>query len=167
MKCRHIKKYLPLYSGDDLNPVMFWLIRQHLKKCPSCRIDLKELQQTQQITTEAIRSHNIQINNHGIWNEIVYRLSHNTIIKTKSKNKNISFWHKLVPGLIGLVILVIIVFVTEQSGIKKPAVDQAMHNGDPVPVVEDVTDPHVTVMTFKTNDPKITIVWFFKDNPQS
>lgn len=166
MTCHDAREKLPLYSGGELPLRLKSKIRGHLNRCEACRVELGKIQRTRQLMSEAYGAMQVEPPDDRFWEQVLYRLPRRDTEDARAKTRRAKkVTGRLVPVLAGLAaIAVILVF-----GIRRPGMeimDPITRPPATVPLVEGA-EPGVTVMTFQTEDPKMTIVWFFEDQDQS
>ena len=161
MSCEKVKKQLPLYVGNDLSLLSRMRVSMHLVHCTACAAELDKYAAIRQVTTQTLSTLDIEYDD--IWHSVLYRLPErkpysapSTMAKTRRRFRTVSY------VLAGVAVLFIALFVNYRSHEKEEIVDANVQNKASLPVVEYVDKPGVTVMTFKTKDPKMTIVWFFE-----
>lgn len=76
-------------------------------------------------------------------------------------------WRTWSPVMIGFAtVLIFSLWLKPERQVPEPSL-RAKSAIYEVPVVEEVFQEGVTVMTFETRDPKIKVVWFFKENSEN
>jgi hypothetical protein len=164
VKCQNVQKLLPLFSGGDLRGLRRNRIRLHIERCESCRKDLVRFQKTREWAGQAIRQKELSISHDSCWEQILYKLPRNATKRSKTAaEKKYSPFHRIVPLLIGAAAILIMLLMGDVG----PFINRRTEQPEPIvrnlPVVENVNKPGVTVMTFQTDDPRVTIVWFFEE----
>ena len=170
MKCRDIEDLLFLYSGGDLSRWKQFIVRNHLQNCENCRLELGKLQRTRDIVTDALRQEETANVDSQLWERVLYRLPKGSTDKdrgTRTERTIPSVLHRLAPALAGIAIFLIIVLIRFIPPLHKQNRGPSMPSSSHIPVVESVNKSGITVMTFKTDDPKVTIVWFFEEESKS
>lgn len=159
MKCHHVSKLLPLYAGNDLGRFRSAAVRRHLTACQPCRRELKELEAARCIAADAVRTRAASVRDIELWQDVVCALPRRegTLESVPIHKKGTP--QSLAPLLIGAA-AVVIALLFHEGRRAQPSTRPEIAE---LPVVESVDEPGVTVMTFQTDDPKVTIVWLFKD----
>jgi hypothetical protein len=128
----------------------------HLKTCSHCSSEVNDYQKIQKTFKKVFQSEMVPIENlSGIWEGI------------ETKINNIPDNHffgvsKYIMGAVGGVVTATIVGITLLLGIFKNETYVTHHIHDnSYPVIEEIKDKNVVVMTFETEDPHTTIVWIF------
>lgn len=143
-----------------------WIAVNHLRSCPECQSELDKLRIATALVHEVIQDDE-PVTSDSIWDDVRLRIAGERIAESTRRPKaRRPRFHNWVPALIGITALFILFLVGERMG---PIENQSMNNEitSNIPVVEHVDKPGVTVMTFKTDDPKVTIVWFFEEENES
>ncbi|MBN2414840.1 zf-HC2 domain-containing protein [bacterium] len=161
MKCHHVRTLLPLCAGNDLDRFRSGAVRRHLASCPSCRKELEELQAARILAADAVRTRAAGVRDTDVWQDVVYALPRREMSVRPSPVKKAGALHRLIPIFIGTAMVVVALLFHEGGQLRRGS--SPPHIAE-LPVVESVDEPGVTVMTFQTDDPKVTIVWLFKDD---
>ena len=166
MKCHNVEQAMPLYIGGDLAGFMESRVRQHIEHCDSCRKELAKYQATLNLARASLKRKELSVSHDSLWEQILYRLPRDNRNGSKvvpvKKSRPV---YRLVPAVLGAAVIIILLLMGDGG----PFRTEFLEPPQPVaarqyPVVEQ-TDPGVTVMTFQTDDPKVTIVWFFQKEP--
>ncbi|MBN2244748.1 MAG: zf-HC2 domain-containing protein, partial [Candidatus Aminicenantes bacterium] len=67
MKCKRIRKMLPLFIGSDLSSRKMSLIRSHLERCRSCRMEYERYVKSKEVLTGWMQEKEAE------WNECEWR----------------------------------------------------------------------------------------------
>ena len=159
MKCNSIEPLLSAFAADELSIIKRWVIRFHVKRCKSCCEELSLYQKTRAQVRRVLQNKAQELPQEAIWPQIEARVEIIRKSHQKRERKTVhKIWKKAIPALAGVIVLLLSLWIHHA----KQAPDQEILK--PVlPLVEDFYKPGVTMMTFETDDPKISIVWFFKD----
>ncbi len=165
MKCKYVTNYLPSFIGKEIPWWKRLIIQHHLQSCESCRLEFIKLKKTRDLSVQYLNHRQMIIDDDTLWESILSQLPEEKSKKTqlikKSKQRRSSI-QKWIPAIVGIPIIILIVIMSILY--KKPQQqEQQENNAINYPVIEGVNKPGVTVMTFKTSDPKFTIVWFFEE----
>jgi len=159
MKCSFIRKNLPLYAGNDLNFVYARVITIHLARCKSCRKEYEAIQRTRDWAVHELQKETYTVSDSDLWQDLVYRLPREAPgYSVKRKRFRAETRKKLAACLAVFTGLAVVIF----SLLQHATDSQNIKSGRAVPVIASIEDPDVTVMTFATDDPSVTIVWFVK-----
>lgn len=171
-KCNNEKK-LALYAGGDLPGWEKWRMSRHLRRCARCREELAVWQATRSVYVRGLMHQTPATPAPDFLQRLRPRITGPTAPARRRKAAP-AFWPpRLRPALyvtLAAVFAFAGVFMLRRSAFQrsdaKPvqadlAGRQAVKMS--IPVVENVRMPGYTVMTFQTSDPKIKIVWFFKN----
>ena len=159
MKCKSIEALLSAYAAEELNAIQRWIVHRHVRQCNACCAELSSYQRTQAQVRTVLQGKSENRPHEAIWPQVQTRVE---IVQKAQKRRGIqtvpTIWRKAILVLAGVFILLISLWIHHA----KQAPDQEILK--PVlPLVEDFHEPGVTMMTFETDDPTLSIVWFFKD----
>ena len=169
MNCKKTDKFLPLYAGGDLPGWRQLYTRLHLRRCEACRLELNRLKKSNRLFSSALEQKDLKMPAAQMWENIRNQLPEAPPSRVEIIARKKVLIRKPAFAIAGFTIIMLAVLfiktgnflnLSEESSITKNAVGEVTQN---YPIVEDV-DPNITVMTFQTDDPKIKIVWFFKDD---
>lgn len=166
MKCDQVKNKLYLHVTNDLPWYWQSRVEKHLRKCKLCQKEMQVIIASQHLTVNSVKSKQIDITGNEIWDPVHLALSdkktrHFRPVWTQAF-LNAKWQWKLLLGA-GIPFLVLGLLLWDQIFLRNDQPSKLEATVIEVPIVEDV-EPGVTVMTFATADPKIKIVWFFKEN---
>ena len=165
MTCKRVKKWLPLYVGDELGPWRRRVVEHHFRCCHACAREHAHLAKSRNLVSGALLSQSGSVSGDALWKHVLSGLRRERPASDKPHRIS-SPWRVAVPALVGAALVCIVTFLGERLPDQK-----SLHRNEegsiPIPVVESVNQPGVTVMTFLTDDPKVTIVWFFEEEPNS
>lgn len=175
MKCNKILPLLSRQIDSDLNWVQRKMVFYHLSRCEACASELRLMQRTSNLTRSAMTVADQSLQDTDLWEAIEEELpktdpceAADTAFpaerqKVLTSPAGARSWKKWSPAVVGLAVLLIfsLWLKPRQTGILSPDSPEAQISE--LPVVEEVFNEGVTVMTFKTSDPKITVVWFFQE----
>ncbi|NQT24431.1 zf-HC2 domain-containing protein [candidate division KSB1 bacterium] len=160
MKCKSIEKMLSAFAADELNFIQKGRVRWHVRRCESCCAELSVYTKTREQVQATLRTQNENLSDEPIWPQIGSRVK---IIRNSQKKSGARIvplvWRKAVPVLAGAFVLLISLWIHHARQSPAPEILRSV-----LPLVEDFHEPGVTMMTFETDDPTISIVWFFKDD---
>ncbi|MBC8180827.1 hypothetical protein H8E88_06860 [candidate division KSB1 bacterium] len=186
MNCYKVQKLLYLYSGYDLSKWKMNRVANHLSSCKTCESELERIQKAMELTVKYVEPKQGESVRESMWqniqNEIKpYRAIQEQTIYSVFVDEALSFvssvlnFFRLRPLKIklgfaasALVILAAIILFQTQSPDKEAKIfaEQKPHSPalEQYPTVEKVEKPGVTVLTMKTDNPRIKVVWFFDEN---
>lgn len=154
MNCEQIKQALPLYSGGELKGRESRRVRKHLSTCGSCRLELEKLNGIRSVSVDALSA--LQPESSDLWEELLYKLPKRDPAPERKVKPLVRY---AIPVLAGCALILFLLLSRDLSRIENSDTIAAAR----VPVLEEVDMENVTVMTFQTDDPKITIVWIVED----
>jgi predicted anti-sigma-YlaC factor YlaD len=166
MKCEKIQEYLPLYVGRELTWWKKLIVHNHLIKCKNCHLEYNKLNKVKNLTKKSIAVQPVPNIDTQFLEKIILNLKKQ---KEQKRHHRKTFKDpriiikRTVPALVGLVLLLLVLILGDDYYLKKYHKIKSIDESISYPVVEAVHKPNVTVMTFKTDNPKITIVWFFEE----
>lgn len=163
MNCRYFQKQLALFIGGELSSKKEKVVQDHLDRCIKCRNHFESLRISGNTFSKAIRDQSIPILDTGFTENVI-----NRIFETQSVSAVLSGIRrpKLAWALSAIAVAVVFLFFLMLGDrFKLKSEKDTFTSPRTLPLVEKA-EPGVTVMTFTTDDPKITIVWFFQDNNQ-
>lgn len=170
MKCQKVKNLLPLYCGGELPWLKNIVVGRHIHSCEECGAELQRLKRMSEVVIQSLRDKEVTDFDESFWEWVLFRLpkeraaQESFLIKDK---KQIWSFRKIVPALIGAAAILVALFIGYSRRLLWHDLGSENDATLNYPVVENVNKPGVTVMTFKTDDPKITIIWFFEEEPNS
>jgi len=152
MNCQRSRQWLPLAAGGDLPNLRRWLLNRHLKHCGPCQKALTRLETVNALAAEALAA--APPDSPSLAEAVLLGLppAKRRIIKESTGRRS---WRFALPAMAAAVTLALL--MVQRQPTRLPEVYQHL------PVVVEAPE-NTTVMTFKTDDPKITVVWFFKNN---
>jgi hypothetical protein len=160
MKCKRIQKWLPLHAGRDLDGIRGRLVERHLAGCADCRSECDTLVSVRRISRQALLSRMIKSGSVH-WSGLAARLEN---MPESIDRKTVRHKHfRLAFNAVGMILAVLIILWTRHTPQKKAQSDYLNLKKQLPPIVEAVHMEHVTLVTFETNNPHLTIVWFFQD----
>ncbi len=165
MECKHVMDYLPSFIGKEIPWWKQLLVQRHLQSCKKCQLELIKLKKARDLSVQFLNRKQTTIADNTLWEDILPVLPEEKSKKTqliKKPNQRRSPILKWIPAIAGIPIIILIVIINNLY--KEPQQQKQQENNSiNYPVIEGVNKPGVTVMTFQTSDPKITIVWFFEE----
>ncbi len=157
MKCKKVKRLLPLYAGNDLSLRMASVVKSHLSGCPECRREYKVYIQSLQEIKGWLKSERIDWDE-AEWQQSVKRAAAGKI----TQKKTLAPWPFKPAWALGfmMVISIIISFfwlrpslLRERPGLQPDAV--AIKQTSPQEVVE---------MTLVSRETGLKVKWFLNKN---
>ena len=157
MNCQRSRQWLPLAAGGDLPPLNRWLLNRHLKHCGPCRQALTQIETVNALAAKALAAKALAADpTHGpsLAEAVLFGLppAGGRIIKKTTGRRS---WRFALPAMAAAAALTLLMVHRQPARLPEGCHD--------LPVVVDAPE-NTTVMTFKTDDPKITVVWFFQND---
>jgi len=157
MKCKKIKRLLPLYAGNDLSLRMASAVKSHLSSCPECRREYKVHIQSLQEIKEWLKSERINWDE-AEWQQSVKRAAAGKI----AQKKTLAPW-PFKPvwalGFMTVILIVISIFwlgpslFRERSGLQ-PDTD----------VIKQTSSQEVVEMILVSRETGLKVKWFLNKN---
>jgi len=157
MKCKKIKRLLPLYAGNDLSLRMASAVKSHLSSCPECRREYKVYIQSLQEIKEWLKSERIDWDE-AEWQQSVKRAAAGKI----TQKKTLAPW-PFKPvwalGFMTVILIVISIFwlwpslFRERSGLQPDAA-----------VIKQTSSQEVVEMTLVSRETGFKVKWFLNKN---
>ena len=169
--CKHEAK-LVLFAGRELPWWQNWRMALHVRFCSRCQHALAELQCMRRQVQDQLRQINMAPPGPDFWVGILQRLHAGEAASPNPEATRQPFVFWLRPAIYaaaGLLLIVSAWFLEDRAQEKlaasrdAPAVLVDQKHPRYQPTVENADMPGSTVLTFRTDDPKVTIVWFFTD----
>jgi hypothetical protein len=160
MKCNSIQKWLPLYAGRDLDFFRSRMVEKHIGLCNACRSEYEAFVAVRRISRQTILSRTPDWES-GIWPKLALDLES---IPNRSHGKTgRKRYPRLAYSLAGIALAIFLFLWIRPEPFRKARSTGSVPGPTMSSVVEEVHMPGVTVVTFETDDPNFTIVWFFQD----
>ncbi len=157
MKCKKIKRLLPLYAGNDLSLRIASAVKSHLSSCPECRREYKVYIQSLQEIKEWLKSERIDWDE-AEWQQSVKRAAAGKI----TQKKTLAPW-PFKPvwalGFMTVILIVISIFwlwpslFRERSGLQPDAA-----------VIKQTSSQEVVEMTLVSRETGFKVKWFLNKN---
>jgi len=157
MKCKKIKRLLPLYTGNDLSLRMASAVKSHLSSCPECRREYKVYIQSLQEIKEWLKSERIDWDE-AEWQQSVKRAAAGKITQ-KKKLAPWPFKPVWALGFMTVILIVISIFwlwpslFRERSGLQP---DTAL--------IKQTSSQEVVEMTLVSRETGFKVKWFLNKN---
>ncbi len=186
MNCSKVQKLLYLYSGNDLSKRKMNRLENHLSSCKTCEAEFCRIEKTMELTINNFEPKQSESVKESMWQNIQNEIKPTRAVQVQTKyslfvekalsfvSNSIDFFkHKPLNIKLGfaasvLVLFAIIILFQTQRPEKKTTIFAELkpHSSalEQYPTVEKVDKPGVTVLTMKTDDPHIKVVWFFDEN---
>ena len=186
MNCFKVQELLYLYAGNDLSQMKMNYVANHLSACKACVLEFDKIRKTMELTVKSIETKQDESVKENIWQQIQNEIPPAPSIQVRAKpaiiiDKIRSFVSNI-PNLFrnrplniklgfaasALFIFAAIILIRTQITEREPTMfaEQKPHSSvlEQYPTVEEVNKPGVTVLTMKTENPHIKVVWFFDEN---
>ncbi len=152
MRCRWIEQQLPLAAGDDLPPLKGWVVRRHVRRCDACRAELDRLKSVSRLAAQALESEPPETG--SILESVLLALppAEPPAVQRPLRHRG---WALALSAMAAAVVLTLWV-------VRRPSNAPIVDAGPDLPIVAEAPE-NTTVMTFQTDDPQVTIVWFFQN----
>lgn len=173
MLCTKIQNELPLYFGKEINFWRRFVIGRHLRACEQCREELAKYHNSKKLFAMAFDETMPEVSDELFWQQLQAKLpTNNTAVQKISFARRPAFQKLrpiLIPALATLLIFFLWKFVPDNAHDSRFSQKEMISETNPqtVPIIEDVKMPGTTPLVFQTDDPKIKIVWFIKNVPES
>ena len=161
MNCKRIQKKLPLIIGGELPEKKKQRIQHHIDRCKSCQNQLESLRISCNTFSKAFRNQQIPMTDKNFTNNVMRHIPEPQKIYTYKKRTAYIRLAWAFPAI--AVAAVFFFFLIRGDLFKEKSSKETFTSHRALPLVEK-TEPGVTVMTFQTDDPKVTIVWFFQND---
>jgi len=186
MNCSKVQKLIYLHAGNDLSQRKMKRLENHLSRCKSCVSELDKIKKSLKVATQTCDPQQDEIQTERMWQNIQKEIKSARAVQVKTKYSllverfqsflsNILNFFKYKPLNIklgfaasALILFAAIFLFQTQRTEKEPTIFAELkpHSSalEQYPTVEKVDKPGVTVLTMKTEDPHIKVVWFFDEN---
>jgi hypothetical protein len=186
MNCFKVQKLLYLYAGNDLSKWKMNRVANHLSGCKTCFSELGRIKKTMGLTIKSFELKQNASVTESMWQDIQKEIKPESLIQTQTKFSlfveqallfvpdRIDFFKRkplnIKLGFAASVLVLfaaIFLFQTKHPGNETTIfAEQKPHSSilEQYPTVEEVDKPGVTVLTMKTENPRIKVVWFFDEN---
>jgi len=157
MKCKKIKRLLPLYAGNDLSLRMASAVKSHLSNCPECRREYKVYIQSLQEIKEWLKSERIDWDE-AEWQQSVKRAATGKIVQKKTLAPW-PFKPVWALGFITVISIIISIFwlgpslFRERSGLQPDAA-----------VIKQTSSQEVVEMILVSRETGLKVKWFLNKN---
>jgi len=157
MKCKKVKRLLPLYAGNDLSLRMASALKSHLSSCPECRQEYKVYIQSLQEIKGWLKSERID------WDEAEWQLSVKRAAAGKiTQKKTLAPWPFKPAWALGFMMVMSIVISIFWLG---PSLFRERLGLQPDAVVIKQTSPQEVVeMTLVSRETGFKVKWFLNKN---
>ena len=161
MNCQRILKMLPLFIGGELSNKKEQRVQDHLDHCQSCQNQLESLRISTKVFSQALQDQHILPIDKNFADGVLDCIPQPREVYSFSQRKLRTRIAWAVSALsVGVIFLLVLI---RGEVFKRAGSENAFTSPRSLPLVEKA-EPGVTVMTFQTDDPKITIVWFFQND---
>ncbi|MFQ5601830.1 MAG: zf-HC2 domain-containing protein [bacterium] len=177
MKCKQVEQKLPLYVGRDLSKWQNFLLSWHVRSCSDCQEKLARFKAVRKFFIQKLQEETKRESAVDVWPALSTSLSFPSKTKPVQSGWKIIWrfrYRRRVIFVAGLFVLIFTLFVQLRQNVfnKTPSVSENPAPEELIlatnyPVVESTPAAGTTVMTFQTKNPKIKIVWFFKDETKA
>ena len=173
MSCQKIEKYLYLYEFGDLSKRKQHHVQKHLDACEACRKLAQDVQQSSQLVSNACQPALDEQVQASIWLGIQNQLERSASSHQKKVDIFEEITHRVTTRPVKIafsvcaILFIVIHLITGEQAHHQKNVSTDLKQIElvsSIPVVEDVADPDVQVLTMETDDPTIQVVWFFAEN---
>ena len=171
--CQKIEKYLYLYESGDLSKRKRHHVQEHLDVCESCRKLMQDIQQSSRLVSNACQPDLDEHVQQSIWLSMQNQLERSASSRQKKVDVFEEIIHRITTRPVKIafsvcaILFIVIHLITGEQSQHQKNVSTDLKQIDlvsAIPVVEDVADPDVQVLTMETDDPSIQVVWFFDEN---
>jgi hypothetical protein len=179
MKCSKVKELLYLYESQDLSKRLASKVGKHLTSCEICTADLRRIKACTEIAAESLKTIPTESIHDNVWQRVQAGVSSTDQPRSNAKRhvlgkSPLDFrWlgkHKLKLGLAFASVIILVTTLvlishnsrTKHLAVSKQAIDPSSLSQ--YPLIEDVDNPDVKILTLQTDNPNIKVAWFFDDN---
>lgn len=166
MKCKKIRRLLPLASGSDLPPSMTLAVDDHLKKCPLCRKEFEMFVLSLQKTKEWLQSESRE------WREHEWRSAVRNALQEDTGGLSPlapwpfkKIWAYSLMSLCAVILSLLFIqpsFISKKRGFdpRKISIDQRISSAR----LRDLLPQDVISMTLISKATGLKVIWFLNKN---
>ncbi|MEA3421291.1 MAG: zf-HC2 domain-containing protein [Acidobacteriota bacterium] len=157
MKCKKIKRLLPLYAGNDLSLRMASAVKSHLSSCPECRREYKVYIQSLQEIKEWLKSERIDWDE-AEWQQSVKRAAAGKIVQKKT----LAPWPFKPVWALGFMTVILIVISIFWLG---PSLFRERSGLQPdTAVIKQTSSQEIVEMILVSRETGFKVKWFLNKN---
>ncbi len=174
MKHSTFEQKLVLFAGRDLPWWQNAWVGWHVKRCQKCQATLAQLQRWRRQVQERVQTQEPPSSLPDLWPGVIARITSPAPSRRARRTTRMPLLRPALALIAGLVAIFAIHRLEKNA--RERLIAQAgqnmslavQQNATPAfPVVEDVKMPNTTVLTFRTDDPRVTVVWFFSQGQEN
>jgi len=164
MKCRTVRKRIPVFVGGELPAAKSERVRRHLVACLACRAEAEEIERARAAVREMAGAGAA-----GDWSPAEWRGMIREIIDAPDESRAWTAVMRLRPAFAAtLGVLIVAGFFLLQKELRRPAAPEtgsfavATENAQPtLPPPAPTKNPDITSVTIRASETGANIVWFY------